>query len=176
MKKVFNLFLCVVLFVGLSGCGKEQTILRYTEQCLNGIEVDSNFQQVYVMEYTLKKELADQVLTTDMYDSIPGQGIAVLYHPISSGHGDYVFFFDSNGKLVFSFDYEESYALYEENYRKFSPNNIRSGEIALMHLENCNYISGMRRYAHDSCEELKSKVEKNTWYELNDKQLAKIFS
>ena len=178
MKKFLTALICIALMLSLCACGESSRVLKYAEDCLEGIEMNSRLQEVYVMKYTSRKALADTVLDTDMYMEIPERGYAVIYHAYVTGgepfSDTYAFFLRENGRVALPFDYEESNDLYKKYYSQFSPYNIAAGEMALMHLSNCNYISGMVNYAGESDEELKAKLEPNVWYSLSEKQIKKI--
>jgi len=158
--------------------GETYDALLYAEACFEEIGSGEQPDNVYVMEYTSRGELTDIVLGTEMYTDIPEWGYAILIHSYVSGDAfseSYACFLNSDGELEVFFDYEESEALFELHYGSFSPYDIESGELAVMYLENCNYISHMINYAGDYCEELGSEFEKNVWYSLNEDQIKRIW-
>jgi hypothetical protein len=174
MKRGVILVLLAALLLSLCGCG----LLRSrAERCARdgwerAGEADVRLDEVYVMHYSSRRKLSDDVLDTPMYQKLPENGYAVLYHSRSRQFMDsYACFFDDGGKLVFTFDYEEYHDLYEEYYEDFSIYNIEAGEKAVEYLTNCNYISGMINDAADG-KEFTSNMEKNIWYALSDAQIA----
>lgn len=181
MRKITAMLLCVILLLSLSGCSAQGKMQRYAKACWEdvgspGITPD----EVYVMQYTSRSKLSDKVPETDIYEEIPSRGYAILFHSYRAKAGEPFFdsfacFLNEDGRLVFSFDYEENHDLYEANYGGFSINNIQAGERALEYLQNCNYIANMINYAAN-CEPLELQMEKNIWYEFSEEQIEKIIN
>ena len=172
MKKAFSILRCLLIL--LSGCSRRTLIEGYAQNCWHQIgPVDADIDEIFVIRYTSRTELCDEVLDTPMYQKIPERGYAVLFHSYGSSFYDsYACFLDTEGKLAFSFDYEENHRLYEAYYEQFSIFDIGSGELAVEYLTNCNYIAGMINDADG--EDYRGKLEKNVWYALSDDQIEWI--
>lgn len=177
MKKGMALLLLFAITVSLCACGLGRSKAeRYAKEGWERVgERDIELDDVYVMQYTSRRNLSDEVLDTDMYFEIPETGYAVLYHSyaIPAFSDSYACFFNERGDIVFTFDYEEYDELYEEYYADFSLYNTKAGEKALEYLMDCNYISHMINYANDS-EEYSGNMEKNVWYTLDEKQIKYV--
>lgn len=177
MKKGIALFLLLAVAVSLCACslGRSKAERCAKEGWERIGEDDIELDQVYVMQYTSRRNLSDQVLDTDMYFQIPETGYAVLYHSyeIPAFSDSYACFFDTKGNVAFTFDYEEYDQLYEEYYADFSVYNIEAGEKAVEYLTDCNYISHMINYAGTG-EEYSGSMEKNVWYAMDDKQIRYV--
>ena len=175
MKRVIACGLLMAMLLSLCGCSLlKPKIERYAKEGWEQIgDRDAEPEEIYVIQYTSRKKLSDEVLDTEMYDDIPERGYAVLYHSYARDpfSDSYACFFDDEGELEFVFDYEENDLLFEKYYEDFSIYNIGSGEKALEYITNCNYISGMINYASDG-EDFTSNMEKNIWYALSDAQIA----
>ena len=172
-KAVVWIFCLLTLF--LSACSSQSVGLTYAENCLDRLGLDSDdVDEVYIMHYTSRMRLGDDVLDVPMYQEIPDSGYVVLLHSYCSPafYDSYACFLNENGKIVFTFDYEENDKLFEKYYSKFSPSNVSAGEKALEYLENCNFIAHMINSAGEN--QLKDKMEKNLWYALTDKQIRKL--
>lgn len=173
MKKAFAILLCLLIL--LSGCSRRTLIEGYAQNCWHQIgPADADIDEIFVIRYTSRTELCDDVLDTPMYQKIPERGYAVLFHSYGSPsfHDSYACFLDTEGKLAFCFDYEENHRLYEAYYEQFSIFDIGSGELAVEYLTNCNYIAGMINDADG--EDYRGKLEKNVWYALSDDQIEWI--
>ena len=182
MRRILPLFACLALLFSLCACGKSENtgnnkLLRYVEECWEDAGSGDAPEEVYIIRYTSRRNLSGEVLDTDMYEKLPEQGYAILFHTHVAGDpfsASYACFLDKDGDLVFSFDYKESHDLYEKYYSQFSIYNTVAGEKAIMYLSNCNYIAHMINHANDHCEKLKSTISKNTWYSLSDAQIRRI--
>ncbi len=174
MKKTVVWILCL-LTLFLSACGNRSVGLTYAEKCMERLDLDSSdVDEVYIMHYTSRTRLSDEVLDTDMYQEIPDSGYVVLLHSYGTPafYDSYACFLNENGRIVFTFDYEENDRLFEKYYSNFSVSNVSAGERALEYLKNCNYISHMINNAGNA--QLKGDMEKNVWYALSDKQIRKL--
>ena len=177
MKRFTAVVLLLTLLISLCGCGEQNTVLGYVRVCAQGLESSWKNPEVYVMKYTSRRALSDEVLDTELYDEIPTRGYAILFHSYVSGDpfaDSYGFFLDMDGNIQCTIDYEESDKLFDKYYSSFSPYNTAAGEMAVMHLKNCNYLSGMINYAGEHCEELTSKLQENVWYSLSEKLIDKL--
>lgn len=165
------LFLLTIFFYA---CTAQPVMLACAREGWQTVgEADLRLDEVYVIRYSSRRNLSDEVLDTGMYDRLPTSGYAVLYHSRGSTFMDsYACFFNTEGELEFSFDYEENHDLYERYYARFSPYNVEAGEKALEYLKNCNYIAHMINNADP--EEYTSRPEDNVWYELTDGQIDKL--
>lgn len=174
MKKTAAIILCL-LTLFLSACGKQSVGLNCAEICMERLGLSSNgVDEVYIMHYTARTKLSDEVLDTSMYQKIPDSGYVVLLHSYTTPafYDSYACFLNETGRIVFTFDYEENDRLYEKYYSSFSPSNVGAGETALEYLKNCNYISHMINQAGNT--PLKGEMEKNVWYALSPEQIRKL--
>lgn len=170
MKKAIVVLLCLCMLL-LCGCSRQSLIEQSARACWDQIgPTDVDIDEIFVICYTSRLELCDEVLDTPMYQKIPERGYAVLFHSYGSSFYDsYACFLDTEGKLIFSFDYEENHRLYEAYYEQFSIFDISSGELAVEYLTNCNYIAGMINDADG--EDYRGKLEKDIWYSLTEDQM-----
>ena len=172
MKRWLALFLAALMLLPLCACGGQKDVCKEARTCWRTVGSDEiSLERVYVIQYTSRLHLTGDVLDNPMYQEIPERGTAILFHAHRTKnpfHDSYACFLDERGKLVFTFDYEENYKLYEKHYENFSRYNVAAGEKAVEYLENCNYIAGMINDADG--EPLGGKMAKNTWYELSDQQ------
>ena len=171
MKKRLILIVCILALL-LTGCQVLDLLRSQPERTVKAGwetvgESGDDLTRVYFMRYSSPKNLALELRTSDLYEQIPSRGYAVLYDGRHGFDDSYACFFDSDGHLEVTFDYEESSRLADIYYED------GAYAKALHHLENCNFIGGMINDAHDVCVEgLPGNPEKNTWYRLSDSQLA----
>lgn len=172
-KRLLGCLLCL-LTIFFCACTPQSELLSCAWEGWDAVgEADIDLDEVYVIRYTSRRRLSDEVLDTSMYSQLPTSGYAVLYHSRGSTFMDsYACFFDTEEELVFSFDYEENHELYERYYASFSPYNVEAGEKALEYLKNCNYIAHMINNADP--EDYTSRPEDNVWYELTDGQIRRL--
>lgn len=172
-KRLIGCLLCM-LTIFFCACTTQSVLLTCAREGWDTIgDADEGPDEVYVIRYSSRRNLSDEVLDTSMYDRLPTSGYAVLYHSYGSTFMDsYACFFDAEGELVLSFDYEENHELYERYYASFSPYNVEAGEKALEYLKNCNYIAHMINNADP--EAYTDHPVDNIWYELTDGQIDKL--
>lgn len=174
MRKRFLLIIAIVVTLALCACGASSEVQQYARSCWRAVGSDDvSLDRVSVMRYTSRLHLNGEVLDSPMYEEIPDRGYAILFRAYGDPHaGMYACFLDERGKLIFSFNYEENYKLYEKYYSKFSIHNIEAGEKAVEYLGNCNYIHSMFNDA--AGDTLSGAPEKNVWYVLPEEQVDRI--
>jgi hypothetical protein len=175
MKRFAALLLCIALIVTLSACGMKNDALQYVKECWKEIDCDEgDGYAAYIMKYTSREYLNDDVLETPMYDDIPKRGYAIVMKVYPSSNL-FVGFFTDNGELVLLFDHKDNEKLSEECWRRFT--RFDDFQAAEKHFEishNCNYIYRIWLDAM-TCEENvpRGALEENIWYCLSEKQLKK---
>lgn len=174
MKKTLAIFMVILLTLSLTACLGRSKVERYAKAGWEATgSAGASIDKIFVMHYTSRRCLSGEVLDTPMYSQMPSNGYAVLYYSMGSGFSDcYACFFDQDGKLALSFDYEENEKLFDLYYGSFSIYNTESGEKALEYLKNCNYISAMMNDAYDVAVE--DKLEKDVWFSFSEETVEWI--